>query len=63
MYIGDILGMLLCCALIMLPMGYLARDYLPRFGQWFSARWLAPRYLKAHGVRRYTPKSRAREYE
>ncbi|MBU3824358.1 MAG: cellulose biosynthesis protein BcsF [Candidatus Oceanisphaera merdipullorum] len=57
MYIGDIIGMLAICALIMLPAGFLARDYLPKFGQWFSARCLAPRYLTAHGVRRYIPTS------
>ena len=55
MYIGDIIGMFVVCALIMLPAGYLARGYFPRFGRWFSARWLAPRYLKAHGVRRQNP--------
>lgn len=50
MYIGDIIGMFVFCMLILLPAGFLARDYLPRFGRWFSARWLAPRYLKAQGI-------------
>lgn len=59
MYIGDIIGMLLVCAVIMLPAGFLARDYLPTFGRWFSAHFLKPRYLQAQGLHKSSPHASA----
>lgn len=59
MYIGDIIGMLVFCAVIMLPAGFLARDYLPKFGRWFSGRFLAPRYLQAQGIHKPSPHPQA----
>lgn len=57
MYIGDIIGMFLFCALVMLPAGYLLRDYFPRLRLWFNRRFLSPRYLQAQGIRRRTTKT------
>ncbi len=55
MRIGDIVGIFLFCTVIMLPLGYFMRDWLPRFRQWWSALLLSPRYLKSEGVRRRKP--------
>lgn len=57
MYIGDIIGILLFCMLVMLPLGYFLRDYLPRLQLWCSTHLFAPRYLKAEGVRRCATKT------
>ncbi|GHA16000.1 cellulose biosynthesis protein BcsF [Oceanisphaera arctica] len=52
MYISDIVGIFLLCAAVMLPLGYLLRDWFPRLRQWLSALLLSPLYLKSEGIRR-----------
>lgn len=50
MNIIDIIQLIILCAVIMLPLGYSARRWLPRLLQRFRQRFLAPRYLKSAGV-------------
>lgn len=50
MYLNDIITIFFLCAVVMLPLGYVLRDHLPKWKGWLSAYLLAPRYLKKHGV-------------
>lgn len=50
MNITDIVQLIILCALIMLPLGYSARRWLPGLLLRFRQRFLAPRYLKSAGT-------------
>ncbi|WP_116475516.1 cellulose biosynthesis protein BcsF [Zobellella maritima] len=50
MYIGDIAGIFLLCAVIMLPLGYFLRAWLPPTRQWLRHLLFSPRYLKSEGI-------------
>ena len=50
MTVSDILQIIVLCALVFFPLGYLARGYLTHGLQYWKNRLLRPRYLKSEGV-------------
>ena len=52
MSISDIIQLVVLCALIFFPLGYLARHHQRRIENAFSLMFLKPRYVKPVGVLR-----------
>ena len=52
MTISDILQIIVVCALIFFPLGYLARHHQRRIENAFRLMFLKPRYVKPVGVLR-----------
>ena len=52
MSICDIIQLVILCALIFFPLGYLARHYQRRIENTFRLMFLKPRYVKPVGVLR-----------
>ncbi|CBG90969.1 cellulose biosynthesis protein BcsF [Citrobacter rodentium] len=59
MSISDILQIIVVCALIFFPLGYLARHSLRRIGNIVRLIFAKPRYVKPAGTLRRTVISRA----
>ncbi|POT55553.1 cellulose biosynthesis protein BcsF [Citrobacter amalonaticus] len=59
MNINDILQIIIVCALIFFPLGYLARHSLRRIGNTMRRLFVKPRYVKPAGTLRRTVISRA----
>lgn len=50
MMVSDILQIAVLCALICLPLGYMAHRRLPQSIHYWKNRLLRPRYLKSEGM-------------
>jgi cellulose biosynthesis operon protein BcsF/YhjT len=55
MSISDILQLIVLCALIFFPLGYVARHFRRRIETTLRMMFFKPRYVKPAGVLRRTP--------
>lgn len=59
MSISDIIQLVLLCALIFFPLGYIARHFFGRIETALRLIFFRPRYVKPAGILRRTPTVKA----
>lgn len=60
MSISDIIQLVILCALLFFPLGYLTRHYQRRIENTFRLMFFKPRYVKPAGVIRRGSRSRVK---
>lgn len=61
MSISDIIQLIVLCALLFFPLGYLTRHYQRRIENTFRLMFFKPRFVKPAGVMRRRSRSRAKQ--